>query len=90
MRELLETGWMSNRGRQNVASFWAKTLQGDWRRGARWFAQQLIDHDPESNWGNWQYLAGVGFDPRDRVFNLERQAELYDPDGAYQRRWLRD
>lgn len=90
MRELLETGWMSNRGRQNVASFWAKILQGDWRWGARWFAQQLIDHDPESNWGNWQYLAGVGFDPRDRVFNLERQAEFYDPDGAYQRRWLKD
>lgn len=88
MRELLHTGWMSNRGRQNVASFWAKTLRGDWRWGARWFAEQLIDHDPESNWGNWQYLAGVGYDPRDRVFNLERQAEQYDPTGAYRRRWL--
>jgi len=88
MRELLHTGWMSNRGRQNVASYWAKSLQGDWRWGARWFSERLIDYDPESNWGNWQYLAGVGYDPRDRVFNLDRQAELYDPDGAYQSRWL--
>ena len=88
MRELLLTGWMSNRGRQNVASYWSKTLQGDWRWGARWFSERLIDYDPESNWGNWQYLAGVGYDPRDRVFNLDRQAEMYDPEGAYQRRWL--
>lgn len=89
MRELLQTGWMSNRGRQNVASFWSKTLQGDWRWGARWFSEQLVDYDPESNWGNWQYLAGVGYDPRDRVFNLDRQADLYDPTGAYQQRWLK-
>jgi deoxyribodipyrimidine photo-lyase len=88
MRELLQTGWMSNRGRQNVASFWTKTLQGDWRWGARWFSEQLVDYDPESNFGNWQYLAGVGYDSRDRVFNLDRQADLYDPTGAYQRRWL--
>jgi deoxyribodipyrimidine photo-lyase len=90
MRELLFTGWMSNRGRQNVASYWSKTLQGDWRWGSRWFSERLIDYDPESNWGNWQYVAGVGYDPRDRVFNLDRQAEMYDPTGAYQRRWLEE
>jgi deoxyribodipyrimidine photolyase len=88
MRELLHTGWMSNRGRQNVASFLAKTLKLDWTLGAQWFAQKLIDEDPENNYGNWQYVAGVGTDPRDRIFDVNRQASLYDPQGEYQTRWL--
>lgn len=87
MRELWRTGWMSNRGRQNVASFWAKTWGMDWRAGAEWFSKSLIDDDPESNYGNWGYLAGVGTDPRDRVFDVKLQAEIYDPMGEYQRRW---
>lgn len=88
MRELFQTGWMSNRGRQNVASYLAKVLKLDWLPGAEWFEAQLIDEDPENNYGNWQYLAGVGTDPRDRVFNVERQAQMYDPAASYQRKWL--
>lgn len=89
MRELAETGWMSNRGRQNVASYLAKTMGLDWVSGARYFEEQLVDDDTENNWGNWQYLAGVGTDPRDRVFNPRLQAERYDQDGAYRARWLK-
>lgn len=89
MKELLLTGFMSNRGRQNVASYLTKDLQVDWRWGAAWFESQLIDYDVCSNWGNWMYVAGVGNDPReDRYFNVRSQAERYDPDGAYQRLWL--
>lgn len=88
MRELVATGFMSNRGRQNVASFLAKTLNVDWRWGAAHFETHLIDYDPCSNWGNWQYVAGVGTDPRDRVFNAVKQGRDYDPDGAFVRRWL--
>jgi cryptochrome len=89
MREIAKTGWMSNRGRQNVASFWAKELQQDWRIGASYFESQLIDYDVHSNWGNWQYVSGVGNDPRDRTFNIEKQAANYDPDGKYVALWLK-
>ncbi|MDX1332841.1 MAG: DASH family cryptochrome [Robiginitalea sp.] len=88
MRELLHTGWMSNRGRQNVASYWAKTLEQDWRAGAAWFESMLLDYDVHSNWGNWMYNSGVGNDPRDRKFNPSLQAERYDPKGSYRRLWL--
>jgi deoxyribodipyrimidine photo-lyase len=88
MRELAATGWMSNRGRQNVASYMVHDLGLDWRMGAWWFERMLIDYDPCSNWGNWQYVAGVGNDPRDgRRFDPERQAGMYDPDENYQRLW---
>ncbi|QKX16233.1 DASH family cryptochrome [Microbulbifer sp. YPW1] len=90
MREFAATGWMSNRGRQNVASYWARELQQDWRAGAAWFESQLIDFDVHSNYGNWMYNSGVGNDPRDRHFNIPLQAEKYDPDGAYRRLWLAD
>jgi deoxyribodipyrimidine photo-lyase len=89
MRELLHSGWISNRGRQNVASFLIHQLQLDWRAGAAWFEHQLIDYDPCSNYGNWNYLAGIGNDPREkRVFNPEKQADQYDPNGLYRRLWL--
>lgn len=89
MRELKSTGFMSNRGRQNVASFLAKDLNIDWRFGAEWFESQLIDYDVCSNWGNWSYVAGVGNDPRqDRRFNVVKQAHDYDPKGEYVRTWL--
>lgn len=88
MRELKSTGWMSNRGRQNAASFLAKTLQVDWRWGAQHFEKYLIDYDVESNWGNWNYVAGVGTDPRDRVFNVVKQSYDYDPNGDYIRTWI--
>ncbi len=88
MRELLHTSFMSNRGRQNVASYLTKDLKIDWRWGAAWFESQLIDYDVCSNWLNWAYVAGVGNDPReDRYFNIARQAERYDPDGAYVKFW---
>ncbi len=89
MRELLATGWMSNRGRQNVASYLVHDLNQDWRAGAAWFEAQLIDYDPASNYGNWNYIAGIGNDPREnRRFNPEKQAKQYDPDGSYQNLWL--
>lgn len=89
MRELMASGWMSNRGRQNVASYLVHDLQQDWRAGAAWFEAQLIDYDPASNYGNWNYIAGVGNDPREnRRFNPEKQAAQYDPDSAYQQLWL--
>lgn len=89
MRELKATGFMSNRGRQNVASFLVKDLRIDWRWGASWFESMLLDYDPCSNWGNWNYVAGIGNDPReDRYFNILRQAKQYDPKGDYVRHWL--
>ncbi|WP_405413445.1 DASH family cryptochrome [Maribacter sp. Asnod1-A12] len=90
MKELLETGWMSNRGRQNVASFWSKELEQDWRIGAAYFESMLIDYDVHSNWGNWMYNSGVGNDPRNRKFNIKSQAERYDAAGKYQLLWLQE
>jgi deoxyribodipyrimidine photo-lyase len=89
MRELAATGFMSNRGRQNVASFLTKNLGIDWRMGAEWFESLLIDYDVASNWGNWNYSAGVGNDARGfRYFNILKQAQDYDPDGHYVQHWL--
>lgn len=88
MRELATTGWMSNRGRQNVASFLVRDLKVNWQMGAEYFESQLIDYDPCSNWGNWNYVAGVGSDLReDRYFNILTQAKNYDPLGAYVKWW---
>lgn len=87
MLELKKTGFMSNRGRQNVASYFAKDLLLDWRIGAAYFEEQLIDYDVHSNYGNWMYVSGVGNDPRDRKFNVRFQAERYDEKGTYQKRW---
>lgn len=88
MIELKETGWMSNRGRQNVASYFAKELKLDWRIGAAYFESLLIDYDVHSNYGNWMYVAGVGNDPRDRKFNVQLQAERYDTNGKFRKLWL--
>jgi len=88
MIELKETGWMSNRGRQNVASYFAKELKLDWRIGASYFESLLIDYDVHSNYGNWMYVAGVGNDPRDRKFNVQLQAERYDTNGRFRKLWL--
>jgi deoxyribodipyrimidine photo-lyase len=91
MIELLKTGFMSNRGRQNVASYLCKDLKTDWRWGASWFESQLIDYDVASNWCNWMYIAGVGNDPREnRYFNINKQAEMYDADNSYRRLWLEE
>ena len=93
MKELKETGYLSNRGRQLVASCLVNELSIDWRYGAAYFEEQLIDYDPAVNWGNWQYISGVGSDPRSnngigRHFNLEKQRQTYDPNMTYTFRWL--
>ncbi len=89
MRELKATGFMSNRGRQNVASFLVKDLGLNWLMGAEYFESQLIDYDPCSNYGNWNYIAGIGNDPReDRYFNILSQAKKYDGDGEFVRYWI--
>ena len=89
MRELNATGFMSNRGRQNVASFLVNDLGIDWRWGAMYFESQLIDYDVCSNWGNWIYVAGVGNDPREnRYFNILKQANNYDKKGDFVRYWI--
>ncbi|MCV2402927.1 DASH family cryptochrome [Marinomonas sp. C2222] len=88
MKQLKQTGFMSNRGRQIVASCLVHELDIDWRYGAAYFEEQLIDYDVASNWGNWQYIAGVGADPRGgRRFNLEKQTEQYDPNHSFIRQW---
>ncbi|GAK89413.1 cryptochrome [Nonlabens ulvanivorans] len=90
MKELAATGWMSNRGRQNVASYWSMHKEQDWRIGAAYFEHILIDYDVHSNYGNWMYNSGVGNDPRNRTFNIQLQASRYDSDGKYQRMWLQE
>jgi len=88
MLEIKNTGWMSNRGRQNAASYFCKILKQDWRTGAAYFEEMLIDYDVHSNYGNWMYLAGVGNDPRGRTFNAEKQAAQYDADRKFRDLWL--
>ncbi|CAD5964145.1 Cryptochrome DASH [Planktothrix tepida] len=89
MRELALTGFMSNRGRQNVASFLTKNLGIHWKMGAEWFESLLIDYDVCSNWGNWNYTAGVGNDARGfRYFNILKQSKDYDLNGDYVKHWL--
>jgi deoxyribodipyrimidine photo-lyase len=89
MRELASTGFMSNRGRQIVASFLTKNLGINWQMGAEWFESLLIDYDVCSNWGNWNYAAGVGNDKRGfRWFNILKQANTYDSQGEYVKYWL--
>ena len=90
MRQLLTEGWMHNRVRMTVASFLVKDLHIDWRRGARWFMQMLVDADLASNQLNWQWVAGSGNDaaPWFRVFNPVSQGRKFDPNGDYVRRWL--
>lgn len=87
MNELNQTGWMSNRGRQNVASYLIHDLGLNWTWGAEYFEKKLFDYDPDLNWGNWLYLSGRGSDPRARKFNTLKQAETYDPQGKYRQIW---
>ena len=89
MRELEKTGYLSNRMRQVVASYWIYDLKGDWQAGAAWFESQLIDYDVYSNQGNWLYIAGKGTDPRGgRPFNVKKQTQDHDPKGIYRQMWL--
>lgn len=89
MRELYQSGYLSNRMRQIVASYWIYDMQGDWRAGAAWFESQLIDYDVYSNQGNWLYIAGRGTDPRGgRPFNVVKQTQDHDPKEIYRKLWL--
>ena len=90
MRQLTGEGWVHNRARMVVASFLTKHLLIDWREGARFFLQHLVDGDLPSNNGGWQWVAGTGTDaaPFYRIFNPVTQAEKFDPDGDYIRRWV--
>jgi deoxyribodipyrimidine photo-lyase len=89
MIELKTTGYTSNRGRQLAASFFTKDLGIEWWWGAMYFESQLIDYEVCSNWGNWNYIAGIGTDPRhDRYFNPVGQAKKYDPEADFIKNWL--
>ena len=90
MRELNATGYMHNRVRMITASFLCKHLLVDWRWGERYFASTLSDFDLAANVGNWQWAAGCGCDaaPYFRIFNPETQAQKFDPQGSYIRKWV--
>ncbi|TGG95541.1 deoxyribodipyrimidine photo-lyase [Natronospirillum operosum] len=90
MRQLRATGQMPNRARMFTAAFLAKDLRLDWRKGEAWFLDQLLDADFAVNNGNWQWGASTGVDaaPYFRIFNPQRQAERFDPDGDYIRTWV--
>ncbi len=90
MRQLRATGWMHNRVRMIVASFLTKDLLIDWREGERFFFEHLVDGDPASNSGGWQWAASTGTDaqPYFRIFNPVTQGRRWDPEGRYVRRWV--
>ncbi len=90
MRQLWHTGWMHNRVRMIVASFLVKHLLIPWTAGAEWFWDTLVDADLANNTFGWQWTAGCGADaaPYFRIFNPVSQAERFDPDGRYVRRWV--
>ena len=90
MRELNQTGYMHNRARLIVASFLIKTLLVDWQKGEKYFATKLVDYDPASNNGNWQWVASTGADsqPYFRIFNPWAQSREHDPDATYIKKWV--
>jgi len=84
MRQLNQEGYIHNRPRQNVASFCTKHLLIEWRIGARYFAEQLLDHDPANNYANWQWIASTGTDSVDvRIFDPVAQLSKYDANADY-------
>jgi deoxyribodipyrimidine photo-lyase len=88
MRQLSAEGWMHNRARLITASYLTKTLGLDWRAGAQWYANLLVDADVANNFGNWQWVAGTGTDTKPyRRFSPARQTERFDPTGAYRKRY---
>lgn len=90
MRELWTTGWMHNRVRMVVGSFLVKDLLLPWQEGAKWFWDTLVDADLANNTLGWQWVGGCGADaaPYFRVFNPTLQAEKFDPEGKYIRKWI--
>lgn len=90
MRQLNQTGWMHNRVRLLTSNFLTLLLGIDWRHGERYFAQRLVDYDPSSNNGNWQFTAQVGTDrtPYLRIYNPFAQSAKVDPESVYIHRWV--
>jgi deoxyribodipyrimidine photo-lyase len=89
MRQMNQTGFMSNRGRQVVASYLVHDMRVNWQLGASYFESLLIDYDPCSNYCNWNYIAGIGNDPREnRKFNPVLQSKRYDPEAKFILKWL--
>ena len=90
MRELWQTGFMHNRVRMIVASYLTKNLKIDWREGAKWFWDTLVDADLANNSASWQWVAGSGADaaPYFRIFNPVTQSERFDPEAAYIRQYV--
>jgi deoxyribodipyrimidine photo-lyase len=89
MRQLNETGWMHNRSRMIVASFLTKDLLIPWQWGERYFMQKLLDGDQSANNGGWQWSASMGTDPKPlRIFNPITQANKFDAQTTYIRRWV--
>jgi deoxyribodipyrimidine photo-lyase len=89
MRELAATGFLSNPARRIAASYLVRYLQQDWRLGAAWFEEHLLDYEPASNWGNWAFIAASASDAkRGAAFNVMRQARFYDPEAEYVAHWL--
>jgi deoxyribodipyrimidine photo-lyase len=87
INELKTTGWLSNRNRQIVASYFVKNLGLDWRYGAAFFESFLVDYNPASNYGNWAYQAHVGNDSSYRIFDVDKQTLMYNGDD-YITKWL--
>jgi deoxyribodipyrimidine photo-lyase len=87
INELKSTGWLSNRNRQIVASYFVKNLGLDWRYGAAFFESFLVDYNPASNYGNWAYQAHVGNDSSYRIFDVDKQTLMYNGDD-YITKWL--
>ena len=87
MRELNYTGFMPNRGRMVVACYLTMDIRQDWRYGASYFEQMLLDHDCSSNYGGWAGSSGIGAG-RVLVFNSLTQSQKFDPKGDYIRRWV--
>jgi deoxyribodipyrimidine photo-lyase len=93
MRQLNQTGFMTNRGRLVTANYLTRTLKIDWRKGEQYFATHLIDYDPAINNGNWQWVAGTGADRApyaQRIMNPILQEKKHDPDHAFVRTWIKD
>jgi deoxyribodipyrimidine photo-lyase len=91
LKELVFTGYMSNRGRQNAASYLVHNLNQNWQLGAAWFEHHLLDYDVYTNQGNWLYIAGHGFNPKGAsIFDISFQANHYDPYGTYRNYWMNE
>jgi deoxyribodipyrimidine photo-lyase len=89
MHKLNATGYISNFSRQMVAGYLVRDLEVDWKKGAAYFEEKLIDYSPASNWGNWAFVAGLGHDPRDnKYFNLAKQASELDTNSDFISTWL--